>query len=147
MSFFLALTASALAGASALPAVEHRTRIEHSGDVVDVHYRSEISLVTRQIGSAAKAGIPSTLRCLWRADLDVQREAIGRAGAQLARGIDRAGVLEGSRPGWCDAHRASIAQELARRADQIRTEVNALAQEDHDVLKAEIERSASRRDG
>ncbi|QAY75998.1 hypothetical protein [Sphingosinicella sp. BN140058] len=147
MSFILALTLSAMADVPAIPVTEHRTRLDHSGRSLEIHYRGQVSLVTRQIGSVTKAGTPSTLRCLWRADIDLRREAQSGAGVRLARGIDREGVLEGSRSGWCDAHRTSIAREVAGRADQIQAQVRALAQEDHDMLKSEFERTTGNRDG
>lgn len=147
MSLILALTLGAIADVPAIPVTEHRTQLEHSEGSLDVHYQGQVSLVTRQIGSVTKAGTPSTLRCLWRADIDIRREAQSGAGVRLARGIDREGVLEGSRSGWCDAHRASIAREVARRADQIQAQVRALAQEDHEVLKSELERTTGNRDG
>lgn len=146
MSFVLALSLAA-ALEPALPTFEHRTRLEHAGGVVDAHYRTRVALVSRQVGSVAKAGTPSTLRCVWRADVRVEREAHYGGEARLVRDIGREGVLEGSRAGWCGANGPAIAREVTRRADEIRNHLAALALEDERTLRAELERMDAGRKG
>lgn len=119
--------------------LEHRTGFDHAGERIDAHYRARVVLVRRQIGSVTKAGMPSTLRCTWRAHLRIEREA--RSGQQLrsSRRIDRRAILEGSRPGWCGASDNAVTGEIARRAEDIRAHLLTVAGEDQAVLKAEIE--------
>lgn len=147
MSIFLLLGLGIATLEPVLPPLEHRTRIEHSEGVVEAKYRTQVALVSRQIGSPANGGTRSTLRCMWRADISVAREARLGTNVRLTRGIDRTGVVEGSRPGWCSTHRKAIAQEVAARADEIRTHVVTVAREDETVLKAELARVDASREG
>lgn len=147
MSFVLAIGLIASASEPTLPPFEHSARLEHAGGIVEAHYRTRVSLVSRQVGSVTNGGTPSTLRCVWRADISVERQARYGADVRLARGIDRQGVVEGSRPGWCGTNRDAIAQDVARRADEIRTHMVAVAQEDETVLKAELARMDASREG
>ncbi|HEX8556138.1 MAG TPA: hypothetical protein VF695_15635 [Sphingomonas sp.] len=144
MSVLLALS---LGVTAMTPSLEHRARLEHAGGVVDAQYRGRVAIVSRQVGSVAKGGTPATLRCRWRADLRVDREARWGDQVHLARGIDRDGVLEGSRPGWCGQNEKAIAQEVAGRADRLRTHLLSLAQADEPMLRAELGRVTARRDG
>jgi hypothetical protein len=147
MSFVLAIGLIASASEPTLPLFEHRAELEHAGGVVEAHYRTRVSLVSRQTGSVTNGGTPSTLRCVWRADISVERQARYGAKVRLARGIDRQGVVEGSRPGWCGTNREAIAREVARRADEIQTHLAAVAQEDETVLKAELARMDAGHEG
>ena len=147
MSLFLVLGLGMSAVALDPADLQHRTQLEHAGSSIDVQYQTQVSLVTRQIGTPTKAGTPSTLRCLWRADVGVAREARHGTGVRLSRGIGREGILEGSRPGWCAANRKSIAREVASRAPEVRTHVAAIARDDESVLRAELEGTSMRREG
>jgi hypothetical protein len=138
MSIVLALGLAAAAFEPALPQIEHRTRLEHAGTVVEAHYRTRVSLHRRQVGAVSKAGTPSTLRCLWRADLRIERQARYGTGVRLDRGMQRESILRGARPGWCSASRKVIAREVAAREQEIRTHLVALAREDEKLLRAEL---------
>lgn len=139
------LVAGLLLGAPAAAAepvatLEHRVRLDHAAGPVDAQYRSRVTLTHQQLGSAAPGGRPSTLRCAWRADLVVEREARPASGAVLQRALRREAAAEGSRPGWCSTQRAAIAREVAGRTRALQGELAALAEEDRDVLAAEIDR-------
>jgi hypothetical protein len=120
-------------------ALEHRVAVEHRGGTVDAAYRAELSIHHRQVGSVSAPGRASTLRCQWRADLDVARDARHAAGS-AGRALRRQGVATGSRAGWCGAHREAIAREVAGRADEWRRHMLAVAEEDRADLLAEIDR-------
>lgn len=134
MSLVLAL---AVLATEPFPIIEHNARVEHSGGAADVQYRSRVTLKHRQTGIDHKPA--SSLRCQWRANIVVERVTqVG--GNSLSRSIDRTNVIQGSAPGHCAAQRRNIAREVAKRTDEIRTHVAAVAAEDAPVLKAEIER-------
>ncbi|AQR74107.1 hypothetical protein [Sphingomonas sp. LM7] len=131
----------------ALPAIEHRTRVKHAEGAVDALYKTRVSISHRQIGSATKPGTPATLRCVWRANIHVERSAVHGSGASLSRQIARDGVVEGHQPGWCNGGRNAIAAQVARRTGEIHDQVVALAREDESVLQAELERLNGNRQG
>jgi len=138
MSIVLALGLGLAVPEPIHPTLEHRTSFDHAGEVIDAQYRARVSLVSRQVGSVAKAGMPTTLRCVWRAHLRIEREARFGEKLRLSRNIHRNTVLEGSRPGWCEASRRAVSEEVARRSEEIRGHLLAAAGEDQLVLKAEV---------
>ena len=138
------LAAGAAFAAPAQPGVEHRARITHSSGPVEAAYRGRVDITHRQVGAVVPGGRASTLRCLWSANVTVDRAATSASGMTLARSVDGGAAIQGHRAGWCDTHRDSIAQEVARRTDQLRAHVEVLAAEDHDVLRAELDRAATR---
>ena len=121
-------------------ALEHRVRIDHHSGPVAVRYSADVGVTHKQIGAVTTGGRPSTLRCQWSANVTVHREARADSGATLMRSASRDGVIEGSRPGWCSANRTAIAQEVARRQESVRDHLQAVAQEDHGLLRAEMDR-------
>ncbi len=129
---------------SAMPApakaIEHRTQVAHPSGAIDARYRADVTIEHRQIGAVGAGGRPSTLRCLWRAALVVDRHATHGSGSTLSRSFTHDAVAEGSRPGWCSAQRGAIAQEVAGRSDAMRDRLIEVAQDDHPVLHAEIDR-------
>lgn len=138
MSIVLALGLAFAAPEPVHSTLEHRASFDHAGESIDTQYRARVVLVRRQLGSVAKAGVPSTLRCTWRAHLRIDREARFGQGQRLRRSIDRQAILEGSRAGWCGASDRAVNQEVARRVEDIRAHLLAAAGEDAAVLKAEI---------
>ncbi len=136
----LLFAAGLLLAAAPLASPEHVVRIDHHAGPVDARYRSAVTIDHRQVGAAGPGGRPSTLRCAWRADLAVHREAHNTAGLSAARSFGREGVLTGSRPGWCETGKRAIADEVAARADELDSHLRALAQEDHAPLRAELDR-------
>ncbi|MGO7251873.1 hypothetical protein ACCS63_36680, partial [Rhizobium brockwellii] len=79
----------------------------HSGPVA-VRYSADIDVTHKQIGAVTTGGRPSTLRCLWSANVTVHREARGAGGTALMRSAAQDRVIEGSRPGWCITNRSAI---------------------------------------
>ncbi|WP_322964308.1 hypothetical protein [Sphingomonas fuzhouensis] len=121
-------------------ALEHQVQLDHHSGPVAVRYSADVGVTHKQIGAVTTGGRPSTLRCLWSANVTVHREARGSGGATLIRSAAQDGVIEGSRPGWCSANRTAIAQEVAQRQDAVRDHLQAVAQEDHGLLRAEMDR-------
>lgn len=118
----------------------HSARIDHHSGAVQSDYTANVQVTHRQVGAVGAGGRPSTLRCVWRAGLVVERQARHASGSTLARSFSHDEVIEGSRPGWCSAQRAAIAAEVASRNDALQARLVQLAQEDHAVLHAEIDR-------
>ncbi|MFS2110194.1 hypothetical protein ACCC88_10930 [Sphingomonas sp. Sphisp140] len=138
MSIVLALGLALAAPEPVHSTLEHRASFDHEGESIDAHYRARVVLVRRQVGSVAKAGMASTLRCTWRAHLRIEREARLGGKLRLNRSIDRKAILEGNRPGWCRADEDAVAAEVARRGEEIRMHLLAAAGEDQAILKTEI---------
>ncbi|WP_428968957.1 hypothetical protein ACQR50_15295 [Sphingomonas sp. Xoc002] len=121
-------------------ALEHRVQLDHHTGPVAVRYSADVGVTHKQIGAVTTGGRPSTLRCLWSANVTVHREARGPGGTALMRSAAQDRVIKGSRPGWCSTNRNAIAQEVARRHDAVRDRLQAVAQEDHGLLRAEMDR-------
>lgn len=121
-------------------AMAHSTRIDHRSGAVQSDYTANVQMTHQQLGAVGAGGRPSTLRCHWRAALVVERHARHASGSTLARSFTQDKVVEGSRPGWCSAQKLAIARELASRNDALQARLVQLAQEDHPVLHAEIDR-------
>ncbi|WP_448661907.1 hypothetical protein ACG3SL_14620 [Sphingomonas sp. CJ20] len=146
----LSLAAGLLLGTTAtLPPreIEHQVRLDHATGPVDARYRSRIAVSHRQIGSVAPAGQPSTLRCAWRADLHVDREALHPSGTTLQASLRRDAVAQGSRAGWCATQRAAIAEEVARRTEDVHGHLVDVAREDHGALTDTLDRMHRRTGG
>jgi len=120
--------------------MEHEVRIDHRTGALESRYSADVRITHRQVGTVGVGGRPSTLRCMWSAGLVVDRQARHASGSTMARTFAHDGVVAGSRPGWCSAQRRSIAQEVASRQPELRERLVRLAQDDHGVLHAEIDR-------
>lgn len=106
---------AALAAAWSIPAETLTRTIDHSNGAVTAEYRGNVEIATKQIGTVAPGGRQSTLRCMWTANLQVEREAIGGDGLIAVRSFSSPAVAEGSRPGWCDGQRKGIEKDVAQR--------------------------------
>ncbi|MES2271995.1 MAG: hypothetical protein V4533_14015 [Pseudomonadota bacterium] len=129
-----------LLAAASSAAAEHRVQIDHRSGAVDAHYRGNVDVSHKQIGSAAPGGRASSLRCAWTAKISVNREARHASGAVMTRAFESDTIVKGSRPGWCSTNTAAIAQDVALRTDDIQRHLLAAAEKDHAVLTAEVER-------
>jgi hypothetical protein len=120
--------------------LEHRLRIDHHSGAIDVLYRGDVAVVTKEVGTVAPGGRPSTLRCTWRLDVALEREARHASGSVMTRSFNTLTALEGSRPGWCMTHRRAIEQDVASRRQEVQQHLLAAAAADRPVLAAEIDR-------
>lgn len=117
----------------------HHVQIEHNGHRVDVVYRSDVQVAHKQVGSISAPGRPSTLRCQWRATMDVHREARLAAGHVMSRRIGTDTSVTGSRPGACEGQRKAIAAEVAAAGGKLREHLLAIVAADRGTLVAELE--------
>jgi len=118
----------------------HQVQVEHRGTPVDVTYRSDVRIAHRQVGAVGAPGRPSALRCTWAASVDVHRELRHPAGHVSARQISSDAVaISGSRPGWCEASRQAIAQDVAAERARLRSHVEVIAAADRDAVLAELD--------
>lgn len=120
--------------------VAHETRIDHHSGPVDVRYNGAVTIDHKQIGSVAPGGRQSTLRCAWQANMAVTREAKATPGTLMTRQFVREDIASGSRAGWCTTNKAAIAREVAARTGDLNQHIVEVAQEDHDVLRSELDR-------
>jgi len=137
------IMAGLLLGATAAapgPTVNHSVRVDHHGGAIDARYDGNVTVSYRQIGAASAPGRASTLRCRWSADMVVDRRARSVDGSTMTRSFTREAVMSGQRAGWCDTHRATIDREVAARMDDLHGHVRAMAADDHDVLRGELDR-------
>lgn len=125
----------------------HRVQMDHRGQQVDVTYRSAVDVRHKQVGAVGAPGRPSALRCAWTASVDVHREARHAAGHVLTRRISADAPISGTRPGWCDAQRGAIAQEIAAKTGEVREHLLAVAERDQAAMLAELDAAHDRTRG
>lgn len=118
--------------------IVHSARIDHPSGPAHAEYRMRVDVRHQQLGVAAPGSHAATLRCRWRADLVVDRQASHATGT-LRRVLHREDVASGSRPGWCTANRAVIAKDVASSTGAMRGAAAALAGQDAEALRAELD--------
>lgn len=118
--------------------IVHSVRIDHPTGPAHAEYRMRVDVRHQQLGVAAPGSHAATLRCRWRADLVLDREA-HHTGGTLRRALRQESVASGSRPGWCTANRAAIAKNVASSTSDMRGAVAALAGQDAALLRAELD--------
>jgi len=118
--------------------IVHSVRIDYPTGPAHAEYRMRVDVRHQQLGVAAPGSHAATLRCRWRADLVLDREA-RHTGGTLRRALRQESVATGSRPGWCTANRAAIAKDVASSTSDMRGAVAALAGQDAALLRAELD--------
>ena len=116
----------------------HRVAVEHRGAPLEARYDAKVTTRLEQVGMSAGTRM-STERCLWTANVEVQRHVVGGGERALSKTLPDSRTLTGSRHGDCRAARDGIAQEVARRSDDVRAHVIAVAERDRTDLHAEID--------
>lgn len=136
-----ALTGLALGLCLASPALalEHEVMIDHAAGPIAADYQGSVTIETRQVGTAGVAGRPSTLRCEWTANLNVDRTAKVGAVLQSRRSMSRDSVASGSRPGWCGANSKAIERLVDSRRETFRKAMLAMVAQDRTAILAEAE--------
>lgn len=129
-----------LAPAATGAQVDHTTRVDHHSGPVTAQYRGQVDIHHKQVGIVAPGGRASTLRCDWSARLTVDRKATAASGRTMHRTFVSEPAIAGSRIGWCSTHREAISREVAARANDFDRSLQAVALEDHDMLRAELDR-------
>jgi hypothetical protein len=141
-----ALVGGVLAACLAAPAaaLEHEVVIDHSAGSIAADYRGAVRIETKQVGTAGAPGRASTLRCQWRAALDVER--VAKVGASLSsrRTLTSEDVASGYRPGWCPTDDQALAKLVEPRGPRMRAALMALVAQDRAVLVAEADTATTR---
>ncbi len=119
--------------------IDHEARLDHHSGAVMVSYRGDVTVSHKQVGAVTPGGRAASLRCDW-ASMTVDRLATAASGASMVRRIDSDHLVTGTRPGWCSTSSAAIAKELAGKAAALKLHLQALAEEDHHELRAELDR-------
>lgn len=129
---------SALAMAIApQPAISHSVSVAHNGAPITATYSADVVVQTRQVGLSAGAR-PSTQRCVWTADVGVERAISRETGATVTRRLADTQTLSGSRHGSCATTAAQIERDVAAATDGIRQFVVEAATRDEQTLRAEL---------
>ena len=97
-------------------------------------YIARPSVKVRQIGMAPGPR-PGTMRCVWTADIAVERSL----GGNTVRAIASDKRLSGSRHGGCIHNRSEIDREIAGKGLEINAHLVELAARDQQQLRAEVE--------
>lgn len=125
--------------ANQTPDFRHQVVVPHStGDVTAV-YQPKTLVSYRQIGNMTP-NRPSTARCLWKAEISVERHLQPPAGqgSHVVRTLVPTRLIEGQTLGRCAQGRDQVAAAIARRSDDVRNHVLAVAAEDKSALMAEL---------
>lgn len=133
---FLLTLAAAAAVAQATPTQwTHSTPVTHGKGQVTATYIARPVVTMRQIGTSGGARM-STERCVWTADISVERRLNGDAGG---RDMASAKTIKGSRHGGCTTNQNAIDREIAARTPEINAHLVAVAERDQRELRTEIE--------
>lgn len=108
------------------------------GSTVAATYEARPVVTTRQIGAAGGTRM-GTMRCTWKAAINVERRLEAGDASTPARSLMPVKTLTGSRHGDCFTGRRGIDQEIASRAPEIRAHLEAVAMQDQRDLRAELE--------
>lgn len=130
------LAASALAAA---PDMRHQVQIPHGETQLTAVYQPKTSVSYRQVGNMTP-NRPSTARCLWKAEIAVERhlQAPAGQGSHVVRTLVPTKTLEGSTNGRCAQGKEQVTTAIARRSEEVRQHVHAVAAEDRNALMAEL---------
>lgn len=129
-------TTSALA---ATPDMRHQVQIPHGETQLTAVYQPKTSVSYRQVGNMTP-NRPSTARCLWKAEVSVERhlQAPAGQGSHVVRTLVPTKLIEGSTNGRCAQGKEQVNSAIARRSDEVRQHVLAVAAEDRNALMAEL---------
>lgn len=142
-----ALSVAALSAAGmAFPAIaadyqdfRHQVEVPHGERQVTAVYQPKTSISYRQVGNMTP-NRPSTARCIWQAEVSVERhlQAPAGEGSHVVRTLVPTKVIEGSTNGRCAQGKEQVNSAIARRSDEVRAHVLAVAAEDRNALMAEL---------
>jgi hypothetical protein len=126
--------------ATAAPAQwTHQVAVPHGHGKANAVYVARPDVTLRQIGTAAGTRMGSE-RCLWTADINVERR-LETPGVEIAgrREMPAAKTLSGSRHGACAHQRSAIDTEIAAQSPAIDAHLVEVAERDQRDLRTEIE--------
>lgn len=147
-----AIAALSIAGLSlATPALafeasdfQHRVTVPSGDAQLTAVYQPRTLISYRQIGNMTP-NRPSTARCLWKAEVSVERHLQPPAGqgSHMVRTLVPTKLIEGQTIGRCAQGKQQVSAAIARRSDEVRAHVLAVAAEDHTALMAELDAGRS----
>ncbi len=117
----------------------HQVEVPHGDRQVTAVYRPKTQVTYRQIGNMTP-NRPSTARCMWKAEVSVERhlQAPVGQGSHVVRTLVPTKLIEGQTNGRCAQGRDQVNSAIARRADEVRAHVLAVAAQDRNALMAEL---------
>lgn len=129
------LTAALLAQATPVATIVHSVPAQPGA--IAATYEARPMVTTRQIGTAAGTRM-GTMRCTWKAEINVERRLSGGDGSAV-RALAPSKTMKGSRPGDCMTSRSAIDREIAALAPDIRSHLEQVAARDQQDLRAELD--------
>lgn len=125
--------------ASEFQDIRHQVEVPHGERQVTAVYQPKTLVSYRQIGNMSP-NRPSSARCLWKAEIAVERhlQAPAGEGSHVVRTLVPTKLIEGSTNGRCAQGKDQANTAIARRADEVRAHVLAVAAEDRTALMAEL---------
>jgi hypothetical protein len=119
--------------------IRHQVEVPHGERQVTAVYQPKTMVSYRQVGNMTP-NRPSTARCMWKAEISVERhlQAPAGQGSHVVRTLVPTKLIEGSTNGRCAQGKEQISSALARRTDEVRSHVLAVAAEDRNALMAEL---------
>ena len=135
---FLTLMGAAVMAHITPPQWTHSVPVAHGNGQVTATYFGRPDVTTRQIGMSAGTRMSSE-RCLWRADIIVERRLAHSASSEAAlRDMADTKSFSGSQTGTCAINRHLIDQQIAAKTPEIKAHLVAVAARDQNALRAEI---------
>ncbi|WP_017672202.1 hypothetical protein [Blastomonas sp. AAP53] len=130
---------SITAHASDFQDIRHQVEVPHGERQVTAVYQPKTMVSYRQIGNMAP-NRPNSARCIWKAEIAVERhlQAPAGQGSHVVRTLVPTKMIEGSTNGRCAQGKDQANKAIARRADEVREHVMAVAAEDRNALMAEL---------
>lgn len=119
--------------------IRHQVEVPHGERQVTAVYQPKTMVSYRQVGNMTP-NRPSTARCMWKAEISVERhlQAPAGQGSHVVRTLVPTKLIEGSTNGRCAQGKEQFNSALARRTDEVRSHVLAVAAEDRNALMAEL---------
>jgi len=119
--------------------IRHQVEVPHGERQVTAVYQPKTMVSYRQVGNMTP-NRPSTARCMWKAEISVERhlQAPAGQGSHVVRTLVPTKLIEGSTNGRCAQGKEQVSTALARRTDEVRSHVLAVAAEDRNALMAEL---------
>jgi hypothetical protein len=135
----LTLIAAASVASAAPVEWTHQVAVPVGHGKANAVYVARPDVKLRQIGMAAGTRM-STERCLWTADINVERR-LEAPGVEIAgrREMPATKTLSGSRHGACMHQRSAIDTEIAAQSPAINAHLVEVAERDQRDLRSEIE--------
>lgn len=118
----------------------HQVEVAHGDRQVTAVYQPKTAISYRQVGNMTP-NRPGTARCIWKAEISVERhlQAPAGQGSHVVRTLVPTKLITGSTNGRCAQGKEQAQAAIARRTDEVRDHVLAVAAEDRNALMAELD--------